>query len=137
MEITEVRITLRDEPKLKAFANITFDDDFVVRGLKVIEGRKGLFISMPSRRAKDGSYRDIAHPINNEMRQRLEKIILERYEEELENSHDEFSVSSNDADDEFGGESDYDSESDYDAESEFDTEEEKEETEETSEEDIE
>lgn len=81
MEITEVRITLRDEPKLKAFANITFENSFVVRGLKVIDGKKGLFISMPSRRAKDGSYRDIAHPINNEMRQTIEKIVLEKYEE--------------------------------------------------------
>ena len=81
MEITEVRITLRDEPKLKAFANITFENSFVVRGLKVIDGKKGLFISMPSRRAKDGSYRDIAHPINNEMRQNIEKIVLEKYEE--------------------------------------------------------
>ncbi|MDD3804044.1 MAG: septation regulator SpoVG [bacterium] len=83
MEITEVRITLRDEPKLKAFANVTFDNAFVIRGLKIIDGQKGLFISMPSRRAKDGTYRDIAHPINNEMRQSIEKAVLEKYQEEV------------------------------------------------------
>lgn len=79
MEITEVRVTLRDEPRLKAFVNVTFDDDFVVRGMKVIEGRKGLFVAMPSRKAKDGTFRDIAHPINNDMRKRLEEVILEEY----------------------------------------------------------
>ena len=88
MEITEVRITLRDEPKLKAFANITFEDSFVVRGLKVIDGQKGLFISMPSRKAKDGTYRDIAHPINNEMRQKIEQVILEKYEEEFKKAQE-------------------------------------------------
>ncbi len=89
MEITEVRITLRDEPKLKAFANITFEDSFVVRGLKVIDGQKGLFISMPSRKAKDGTYRDIAHPINNEMRQKIEQVILEKYNEEFKKAQEE------------------------------------------------
>jgi len=89
MEITEVRITLRDEPKLKAFANVTFDNAFVIRGLKVIDGKKGLFISMPSRKAKDGTYRDIAHPINNEMRQLIEKEVLLKYEEEVKNPTDE------------------------------------------------
>jgi stage V sporulation protein G len=83
MEITEVRITLRDEPKLKAFANITLDDCFVIRGLKIIEGVNGYFISMPSRKGKDGTYRDIAHPINNETRERIETVILEEYKNEL------------------------------------------------------
>ncbi|MBA7607747.1 MAG: septation regulator SpoVG [Candidatus Cloacimonadota bacterium] len=83
MEITEVRITLRDEPKLKAFANITLDDCFVIRGLKIIEGVNGFFISMPSRKGKDGTYRDIAHPINNETRERIETVILEEYKKEL------------------------------------------------------
>ncbi|OQX51616.1 MAG: septation protein SpoVG [Candidatus Cloacimonas sp. 4484_209] len=83
MEITEVRITLRDEPKLKAFANITLDDCFVIRGLKIIEGVNGYFISMPSRKGKDGNYRDIAHPINNETREMLERVILEEYKKEL------------------------------------------------------
>jgi stage V sporulation protein G len=79
MEFTEVRVTLRDEPRLKAFVNVTFDDDFVIRGMKVIEGRKGLFVAMPSRKGKDGTFRDIAHPINNAMRKRLEKVVLDEY----------------------------------------------------------
>ncbi len=83
MEITEVRITLRREPKLKAYANVTFDNAFVVRGIKVIEGQKGLFISMPSRKDKNGEYRDIAHPINNDMREKMQKAILDAYENEL------------------------------------------------------
>jgi len=83
MEITEIRITLRSEPKLKAFANITFDNSFVVRGLKIIEGSNGLFISMPSRKAKDGTYRDIAHPINNEMRKKIEEAVISEYKTKL------------------------------------------------------
>jgi stage V sporulation protein G len=79
MEFTEVRVTLRDEPRLKAFVNVTFDDDFVVRGMKVIEGKKGLFVAMPSRKGKDGTFRDIAHPINNNMRKKLEKVVLDEY----------------------------------------------------------
>ena len=80
MEITEVRITLRDEEKLKAFANVTFDDAFVVRGLKVINGTNGYFVSMPSRKRPDGTYQDIAHPINNEMRRIIEDAVLGEYE---------------------------------------------------------
>lgn len=83
MEITEIRITLRSEPKLKAFANVTFDNSFVVRGLKIIEGSNGLFISMPSRKAKDGTYRDIAHPINNEMRKKIEDAVISEYKKKL------------------------------------------------------
>jgi stage V sporulation protein G len=79
MEFTEVRVTLRDEPRLKAFVNVTFDDEFVIRGMKVIEGRKGLFVAMPSRKGKDGTFRDIAHPINNNMRKKLEKVVLDEY----------------------------------------------------------
>ncbi len=83
MEITEVRLTLRDEPKLKAFANVTFDDAFVVRGIKIIEGDKGLFVAMPSKKGKDGVYRDIAHPVTNEMRKRIESAVLAKYEKAL------------------------------------------------------
>ena len=83
MEITEVNITLRDEEKLKAFVNVTFDDVFVVRGLKVIKGANGYFISMPSRKMPDGSFRDIAHPITNEFRQFIEKVILDKYQKIL------------------------------------------------------
>ena len=83
MEITEVRITLRDEEKLKAFVNITFDNAFVIRGLKVINGNQGYFVSMPSRKRSDGTHQDIAHPVNNEMRRLIEEKVLQAYESEL------------------------------------------------------
>jgi|UniRef100_A0A7C4YBY2 stage V sporulation protein G len=79
MQITEVKVMVKSEPKLKGFANVTFDNEFVVRGIKIIEGQKGLFISMPSKRGKDGKFRDIAHPINNEAREKIQKAILEEY----------------------------------------------------------
>ena len=81
MEITDISISLRDEDKLKAFVNVTFDGCFVVRGMKVIEGNNGLFVSMPSRKANDGTYRDVAHPINAEFRELIEKMILAKYQE--------------------------------------------------------
>jgi stage V sporulation protein G len=81
MQITDVRVRkVSKEGKMKAVVSITFDNEFVVHDIKVIEGEKGLFIAMPSRRAGDGEYRDIAHPINSDTRDRLQKIILERYE---------------------------------------------------------
>ncbi len=83
MEITEVRITLRNEEKLKAFASITLDNCFVVRGLKVINGSQGYFVSMPSRRRRDGSFQDLAHPINNEMRKAIEDKVLDAFETEI------------------------------------------------------
>jgi stage V sporulation protein G len=83
VEITEVRITLRNEEKLKAFASVTFDNCFVVRGLKIINGSQGYFVSMPSRKRKDGTYQDIAHPINNEMRTIIEDRVLDAFEQEL------------------------------------------------------
>jgi len=79
MEITEVRISLHDEDKLKAFVTITFDDCFVVRGVKVISGNNGLFVAMPSRRKPDGTFQDIAHPINREMREKVEDRVLQEY----------------------------------------------------------
>ena len=66
--------------KMKAVVSITLDDEFVVHDIKVIEGEKGLFIAIPSRKASDGEYRDIAHPINSETRERIQTIILEQYE---------------------------------------------------------
>lgn len=83
MEITEIRVTLRDEERLKGFANVTFDKGFVVRGMKIIMGNRGYFVSMPSRKRPDGTYQDIAHPINREMRRHIEERILEAYESEL------------------------------------------------------
>ena len=84
MEITEININIRGEDKLKAFVNVTFDDVFVVRGLKVIQGNSGLFVCMPSRKMQDGAYKDIAHPIRNDFRQELEKLILDEYHRLIE-----------------------------------------------------
>jgi stage V sporulation protein G len=84
MEITEITISIRDEDKLKAFINVTFDDCFVVRGMKIIKGATGYFISMPSRKMSDGSYRDIAHPITNSFRAKIESNILREYKRVLE-----------------------------------------------------
>ena len=83
MEITEVRISLRDDAKLKAFASITLDDCFVIRGLKIIKGQQGVFVAMPSRKRKDGEYQDIAHPINNSTRKWRADIVLAKYHEEI------------------------------------------------------
>lgn len=83
MEITEIRVTLRDEEKLRGFANVTFDNAFVVRGMKIIQGSSGYFVSMPSRKRPDGTHQDIAHPVNREMRTLIEKSVLEAYEAEL------------------------------------------------------
>jgi stage V sporulation protein G len=81
MEITDVRVRkVAKEGKMKAVVSITFDNEFVVHDIKVIEGEKGLFIAMPSRKALDGEFRDIAHPINSETREKLQKSILEKYE---------------------------------------------------------
>ena len=82
MEITDIRIRrLEGSNKMKAIVSITIDDEFVLHDIKVVDGEKGLFIAMPSRRSGDGEYRDIAHPINSEMRDKLQKEILEKYEE--------------------------------------------------------
>jgi stage V sporulation protein G len=89
MEITEVRISLRDDAKLKAFASITLDDCFVIRGLKIIKGQNGTFVAMPSRKRKDGEYQDIAHPINNSTRKWLEDIVLAKFEDEMAKLHPE------------------------------------------------
>lgn len=84
MQITDVRVRrVTKEGKMKAVVSITLDDEFVVHDIKVIEGEKGLFIAMPSRKAGDGEYRDIAHPINSVTHDRIQKIILDRYEEAL------------------------------------------------------
>ena len=82
MNITDVRVRkVTKEGKMKAVVSITIDDEFVVHDIKVIEGEKGLFIAMPSRRSGDGEYRDIAHPINAEMRQVVEDAVLKAYHE--------------------------------------------------------
>jgi stage V sporulation protein G len=87
MEITEVRVFPVHEEKLKAYVTITLDDCFVVRDLKVIQGNgAALFIAMPAKRRKDGTFKDIAHPLNQETRQRMERAILAEYERELRRS---------------------------------------------------
>ena len=84
MNITDVRVRrVAKEGKMKAVVSITIDEEFVVHDIKVIEGEKGLFIAMPSKKALDGEYRDIAHPINSATRERIQSIILEKYEEAL------------------------------------------------------
>ena len=81
MQITDVRIRkVAKEGKMKAVVSITIDNEFVVHDIKVIEGEKGLFIAMPSRKAEDGEYRDIAHPINSDTRNMIQTLILEQYE---------------------------------------------------------
>ena len=85
MQITDVRIRkVEKEGKMKAVVSITIENEFVVHDIKVIEGEKGLFIAMPSRKSGDGEYRDIAHPINSETRENIQKLILEKYKEEQE-----------------------------------------------------
>lgn len=87
MNITDVRVRkVTKEGKMKAVVSITIDDEFVVHDIKVIEGDKGLFIAMPSRKATDGEYRDIAHPINSETRDRIQNIILDKYEQVMSES---------------------------------------------------
>ncbi len=82
MQITDVRVRkVTKEGKMRAVVSITIDNEFVVHDIKVIEGEKGLFIAMPSRKASDGEYRDIAHPINSETREKIQALILEKYEE--------------------------------------------------------
>ncbi len=84
MEVTEVRIFPVNEEKLKAYVTITFDDCFVVRDLKVINGNNGLFVAMPSKKRKDGTFKDTAHPLNNETRKMIEEKVLAEYEKEIQ-----------------------------------------------------
>ncbi len=82
MKITDVKVFPVDEDKLKAYATITFENCFIVRDLKVISGNKGYFIAMPSKKRKDGTFRDVAHPLNSETRKMIEDAVLEVYERE-------------------------------------------------------
>ena len=84
MQVTDVRVRkIARDSKMKAIVSITLDDEFVVHDIKIIEGDKGLFIAMPSKKASDGEYRDIAHPTNSQTREAIQKIILENYEKAL------------------------------------------------------
>ncbi|HNR51672.1 MAG: putative septation protein SpoVG [Deltaproteobacteria bacterium ADurb.BinA179] len=84
MEITEVKVyPVKDNDKLKAYASVVFDDCFVIRDLRVIHGTTGLFVAMPSRKRKDGTFRDTAHPLNMETRDKIEKSILDIYQQKI------------------------------------------------------
>ena len=83
MEITDVKVIPVDDEKLKAFVSIVFDQCFVVTDIKIIHGPKGLFVSMPSKKRKDGTFKDIAHPLNNQMRQYLEEKVLAVYRQQV------------------------------------------------------
>lgn len=98
MEITDIRVRkINKDGKMKAVVSVTFDNEFVVHDIKVIEGDKGRFIAMPSRKTLDGEFRDIAHPINSETRDRIQKTVLEKYEmvllsEDDDDTEDEVAV---------------------------------------------
>ena len=82
MQITDIRIRkIEKEGKMKAVVSVTIDEEFVIHDIKIIEGDKGLFIAMPSRKSSDGEYRDIAHPINSTTRETIQNLILEKYEQ--------------------------------------------------------
>ncbi|MFH1644520.1 MAG: septation regulator SpoVG [bacterium] len=84
MDITEVKVFPASEGKLKGYATIVIDGCFIVRDLKIIKGEKGLFVSMPSRRKKDGTFKDIAHPLNAETRTMVEERVIEEYKKTVE-----------------------------------------------------
>lgn len=83
IQITEVRVSLRNDDKLKAFVSITLNDSFVIRGLKIIRGNTGLFVAMPSRKRPDGQHQDLAHPINDSTRKYLTEIVMAEYQKEI------------------------------------------------------
>lgn len=83
MEITEIRVYPREEDRLKAFVTVTFDNCFVVRNMKIVQGDKGLMVCMPSRKMPDGTYKDVAHPITNEFRHVIEVQVMAAYQQKL------------------------------------------------------
>jgi stage V sporulation protein G len=97
MNITEVKVFPVDEDKLKAYITVVLDDCFVVRDLKIISGTAGLFVAMPSKRRKDGSFKDIAHPLNQGTRAQMEKTILEAYLAEIKNHNGRTPVTAEEA----------------------------------------
>jgi len=92
MEITEIKVFPVNEEKLKAFVSVVFDRCFMVNDIKVIQGRDGLFISMPSRRKRNGKFKDVAHPLNNETRRMIEDQVLEEYEKAIQGREGEVNV---------------------------------------------
>lgn len=100
MKVTEVKIFPVNEERLKAYVSITIDDCFVVRDLKIINGNNGLFVAMPSKKRKDGQFKDIAHPLNAETREALENQIFEAYENEIKALGDNLEIKRREYDDE-------------------------------------
>lgn len=100
MKVTEVKIFPVNEERLKAYVSITIDDCFVVRDLKIINGNNGLFVAMPSKKRKDGQFKDIAHPLNAETRETLENQIFEAYENEIKALGDNLEIKRREYDDE-------------------------------------
>lgn len=88
MKITEVKVFPVNEERLKAYVTITFENAFVVRDLKIIKGNEGLFVAMPSKKRKDGQFKDIAHPLNQETRDEIERAVFEAYEREIKSMGD-------------------------------------------------
>ncbi len=86
MEITDIKVHPVNEDKLKAYVTIVMDDCFVVRDIKIIDGTTGLFVAMPSKKRKDGQFKDIAHPLNQEMRKKIEDMIFKEYHAHMSNS---------------------------------------------------
>src|SRR5512138_3167641 len=103
MEITDVKVIPVDDEKLKAFVSIVFDHSFVVTDIKIIHGPKGLFVSMPSKKRKDGTFKDIAHPLNNQMRQYLEEKVLSVYRQQVGGAGPQGAVAGNASQGESGG----------------------------------
>ena len=91
MKITEVNVFPVNEDRLKAYVSITIDECFVVRDLKVIRGNVGLFVAMPSKKRKDGQFKDVAHPLNQETREQIEKAVFEAYENAVKSMGDSLS----------------------------------------------
>jgi stage V sporulation protein G len=85
MRITDVKVFPVNEERLKAYVTITIEDCFVVRDLKIIKGNEGLFVAMPSKKRKDGQFKDIAHPLNQETRADIEKAVFDAYEDAVKN----------------------------------------------------
>jgi len=85
MKITDVKVFLRPADSLKAFANIVIDDALIIKNIKIIEGKTGLFIAMPSQKNKAGQFKDVVHPLNTETRNEIEKLILDKYNEAVNN----------------------------------------------------
>lgn len=96
MKITEVKIFPVNEERLKAYVTITIENCFVVRDLKIIKGNEGLFVAMPSKKRKDGQFKDIAHPLNQETRDEIEQAVFDAYEKEIRSLGDNLSDLSHD-----------------------------------------